>query len=184
MIKNSGNINHPIIQSSNYPTTILGVDPGLQRTGWGIIVAKSNQLSFVDCGTITSDNSLPMPERIKQLHDGLSTVIGKYHPQEAAVEETFVNVSGSSTLKLGQARGGILLTLSLNQLKVYEYSATMVKKSVVGSGHADKTQIAMMVKTLLPASNAKQPDAADALAVAITHAHQRTIRKITAEAMA
>jgi crossover junction endodeoxyribonuclease RuvC len=165
-------------------TTILGVDPGLQRTGWGIIVSKSNQLSFVDCAVIATDNTLPMAERIKQLHDGLTVVIAKYLPVEAAVEETFVNVSGSSTLKLGQARGGILLTLSLNLLPVYEYSATMVKKSVVGSGHADKTQIAMMVKTLLPASNAKQADAADALAVAICHAHQRTVRRITAEATA
>ncbi len=165
-------------------TLVLGVDPGLQRTGWGIIRSEDNQLSFVACGTITSDNTLPMAERLKQLHDGLNVVIAKHQPQEAAVEETFVNVSGSSTLKLGQARGGLLLTLSLHHLPVYEYSATMVKKSVVGSGHADKGQIAMMVKTLLPASNARQADAADALAVAICHAHQRTVRKITAEAMA
>ena len=160
-------------------TVILGVDPGLQRTGWGIIIAKANQLSFVDCGVIKSDNALTTPERIKQLHDGLQAAIAKHQPQEAAVEETFVNVSGSSTLELGQARGGILLTLSLSGLPVYEYSATLVKKSVVGSGHADKAQIGMMVKTLLPASNAKQADAADALAVAITHANMRTVHQLT-----
>ncbi len=116
-----------------------------------------------------------MAERLKQLHDGLAAAIAKHRPDEAAVEETFVNVSGSSTLKLGQARGAILLALSLNHLKVYEYSANMVKKSVVGAGHADKKQVAMMVKMLLPASTAKQADAADALAVAICHAHHRIV---------
>src|SRR5690606_28598493 len=114
------------------------------------------------------------------LHDGLMEVIARHKPAEAAVEETFVNVSGSSTLKLGQARGAILLALSLAKMPVAEYSATMVKKSVVGKGHAHKGQIGMMVKTLLPASNAKQHDAADALAVAITHAHQRTVKQLLA----
>jgi len=160
-------------------TIILGIDPGLQRTGWGIIVAKSNQLSFVDCGTIKSDADMPMSERIKQIHDGLQTAIARYRPMEAAVEETFVNKSGSSTLKLGQARGGILLTLSLCSLPVYEYSANMVKKSVVGAGHADKRQVQMMVKMLLPTSAAKQADAADALGVAICHAHHRTVNQLT-----
>lgn len=164
------------------PSLILGVDPGLQRTGWGLIISKTNQLSFVDCGVIKSDNTLSMAERLKQLHDGLSAAISRHKPHEAAMEETFVNVSGSSTLKLGQARGALFLTLSLNDLKVYEYSATMVKKSVVGSGHADKKQIAMMVKTLLPASTAKQADAADALAVAICHAHHRTLNSLKAGA--
>lgn len=161
-------------------TLILGVDPGLQRTGWGIITSKGNQLSFVACGVITSNNSLTLAERIRQLHDGLQSAITLYKPLEAAVEETFVNVSGSSTLKLGQARGGLLLTLSLNDLRVYEYSANMVKKSVVGSGHADKKQVGMMVKTLLPASNAQKADASDALAVAICHAHHRTVHAIKA----
>lgn len=165
-------------------TVILGVDPGLQRTGWGIILAKSNQLSFTACGTLKTDNSLPIAQRIQQLHDGLRDVVARHRPEESAIEETFVNVSGSSTLKLGQARGGLLLTLSLSGLPVYEYSATMVKKSVVGKGHADKTQIAMMVKTLLPASNAANApmgaDAADALAVAICHAHHRTMKQLMA----
>ena len=160
-------------------TVILGVDPGLQRTGWGIITVKSNTLSFVACGTVTTDNELPMAERIKQLNAGLNKAIELYKPVESAVEETFVNVSGSSTLKLGQARGGILLTLSLHHLPVYEYSANMVKKSVVGAGHADKKQVSMMVKMLLPTSNVKQADAADALAVAICHAHHRNMHHIS-----
>lgn len=163
-------------------TVILGIDPGLQRTGWGIIIAKQNQLSFLDCGVIATDNSRSTAERLKQLHDGLFAAIARHHPAEAAVEETFVNKSGSSTLKLGQARGAILLALSLARIPVFEYSATSVKKSVVGRGHADKRQIAMMVKTLLPASQAKQADAADALAVAIAHAHQRTVHRLTAGA--
>jgi crossover junction endodeoxyribonuclease RuvC len=167
-------------------TVILGVDPGLQRTGWGVILAKTNQLSFVACGTLKTDNALPIAERIRQLHGGLQKVIALHRPEESAIEETFVNVSGSSTLKLGQARGGLLLTLSLSALPVYEYSATMVKKSVVGKGHADKSQIAMMVKTLLPASSAPNvmtgADAADALAVAICHAHHRTMKQLIAGA--
>src|SRR5262245_60788308 len=124
-------------------TIILGIDPGLQRTGWGVIVSKDNQLSFLDCGVIKSNNALSMPERLKELHDGLQLIITKYCPKEAAVEETFVNVNPASTLKLGQARGAIVLALSLAQLAVYEYSATMVKKSVVGTGHAEKNQVAM-----------------------------------------
>jgi len=165
-------------------TLILGIDPGLQRTGWGIIVSKGNHLSFTACGVITTNNTLSLAERVKQLHEGLQSAIALYKPEEAAVEETFVNVSGSSTLKLGQARGAILLTLSLNHLPVYEYSANMVKKSVVGAGHADKKQVGMMVKTLLPASNAQKADASDALAVAICHAHHRTLHKLKAGVLA
>lgn len=163
-------------------TVLLGVDPGLNRTGWGIITIKGNQLSYVACGVVKPPAELPLAVRIRQLHDGLAAVVSRYKPAEAAVEETFVNKSGSSTLKLGQARGGILLTLSLNDIPVYEYSATLVKKSVVGTGHADKAQVAMMVQTLLPASRgdkAVTADAADALAVAICHAHQRTMQRIT-----
>lgn len=165
-------------------TVILGVDPGLQRTGWGVIKSESNRLSFVACGVVKSDNSLSIAERIKQLHDGLKQAITLYRPSEAAIEETFVNVSGSSTLKLGQARGGLLLTLSLSELPVFEYSANMVKKSVVGAGHADKNQVGMMVKMLLPASDAKQADAADALAIAICHAHHRTVNQLKAKVQA
>jgi crossover junction endodeoxyribonuclease RuvC len=165
-------------------TVILGVDPGLQRTGWGVIISEGNRLSFVACGVLKSDNTLPIAERIKQLHDGLKQAITLYRPSEAAIEETFVNVSGSSTLKLGQARGGLLLTLSLSELPVFEYSANMVKKSVVGAGHADKNQVGMMVKMLLPASDAKQADAADALAIAICHAHHRTVNQLKAKVQA
>lgn len=157
-------------------TILLGIDPGLQRTGWGIITCKQNRLSFVACGTIATDAKQDMPDRLKYLHDELSGIITLYTPQEAALEETFVNVSGSSTLKLGQARGALMLTVSLAGIPLSEYSATQVKKSVVGSGHASKEQIAMMVKTLLPASTAKGADAADALAVAITHAHMCTTK--------
>jgi crossover junction endodeoxyribonuclease RuvC len=160
-------------------TLILGIDPGLQKTGWGLITSKQNQLSFVACGAIATDAKRDMPHRLKHLHDELSAVIARYRPQEAALEETFVNVSGSSTLKLGQARGALMLTVSLAGVPLSEYSATQVKKSVVGSGHASKEQIAMMVKTLLPASTAKSMDAADALAVAICHAHHRTIKQMT-----
>lgn len=159
-------------------TVLLGIDPGLQRTGWGIIISKQNQLSFIDCGVIATAAHLPMAERLKTLHDGLEIVIAKHRPMETAIEETFVSVNGASTLKLGQARGAIMLSLSLAELPVFEYSATQVKKSVVGNGHADKKQIAMMVKTLLPASTAKKADAADALAVAITHAHMRTMNTL------
>lgn len=158
-------------------TVLLGIDPGLTHTGWGIIRAEQNRLSFIACGRISSSASTPMTERLRALHDGLSQAIALYKPQEAAIEETFVNKSGSSSLKLGQARGAAMLTVSLAQLNVFEYSATQVKKSVVGSGHASKEQIAMMVKTLLPASNAKHADAADALAVAICHAHMRTMKR-------
>jgi crossover junction endodeoxyribonuclease RuvC len=163
-------------------TILLGVDPGLQRTGWGIISIKGNQLSYIACGVVKPKVDAPLAQRLRQLHDGLAAVLDTYKPAESAVEETFVNKSGASTLKLGQARGGILLTLSLRDIPVYEYSATLVKKSVVGNGHADKAQVAMMVQTLLPASRgdkAVTADAADALAVAICHAHQRTMQQIT-----
>lgn len=165
-------------------TIILGVDPGLQRTGWGVLISKQNQLSFVNCGVITSTTNMPMAERLKQLHDGLIEVARVYGVDESAVEETFMNNNAASALKLGQARGAILLALSLAGLQVNEYSATMVKKSVVGKGHADKQQVAMMVKTLLPGSNAVKADASDALAVAICHAHHRTLNRITAGAQA
>jgi crossover junction endodeoxyribonuclease RuvC len=163
-------------------TKILGIDPGLQRTGWGIINANNNQLSFIACGVITTDAKLPLAGRLKQLHDGLAGVIATHRPGEGAVEETFVNVNPASTLKLGQARGAILLSLSLAGMNVAEYSANMIKKSVVGAGHADKRQIAMMVKTLLPQSDAASADAADALAVAITHAHHRTMSSLKMKA--
>lgn len=157
---------------------IIGIDPGLQHTGWGIISLKSNQLSFVACGVVHTNASSPMPGRLKHLHDGLQKIIDIYKPTEAAIEETFVNKNNASSLKLGQARGAILLSLALAELPIQEYSANMVKKSVVGSGHAAKEQIAAMVKMLLPTNDAKSPDAADALAIAICHAHSRSLRNL------
>lgn len=157
---------------------ILGIDPGLQHTGWGVIAANGNHLSFIACGTIHPDTKKPMAERLRELNEGIKKVVALYKPKEAAVEETFVNKNSATSLKLGQARGAVLLSLALEGLSVAEYSANLVKKTVVGNGHADKAQVAMMVKTLLPASNAEGADAADALATAICHAHQRTFTEI------
>lgn len=157
---------------------ILGVDPGLQRTGWGLIRKEGSHLKFIDAGTLTSDNKLPLAERLLQLHDALLEIITHYKPDAAAIEETFVNVNPTSTLKLGQARGALLMTLSLAGLDVHEYAATQVKKTVVGVGRAEKQQIQMMVEMLLPASKGKVQgaDAADALAIAICHAHHAVMK--------
>jgi len=156
---------------------LLGLDPGLQHTGWGVIDADGSRLTFVACGTVNSTSSRPLAERLVELHDGLRAVIDEWEPVEAAVEETFVNKNPTSTLKLGLARGVVLLTPALFNLRVAEYPANLVKKSVVGAGHAAKEQVQMMVRVLLPASSAGTPDAADALAVAICHAHHRATLK-------
>ena len=150
---------------------IIGLDPGLQHTGWGIIDQDGSRLSFVAAGRISSVASQPLAERLVEIHAGLIAVIDAHQPDTAAVEETFVNKNPTSTLKLGLARGVALLTPALHKLKVYEYPANLIKKSVVGAGHAGKEQVQMMVRVILPASQADSPDAADALAVAICHAH-------------
>jgi len=150
---------------------IIGLDPGLQHTGWGIIDQDGSRLSFVAAGRISSIASRPLAERLVEIHTGLVAVIDLHQPDTAAVEETFVNKNPTSTLKLGLARGVVLLTPALHKLQVFEYPANLVKKSVVGAGHAGKDQVQMMVRVILPASNAGSPDAADALAVAICHAH-------------
>ncbi|GAB2176389.1 crossover junction endodeoxyribonuclease RuvC [Dongia sp. agr-C8] len=150
---------------------IIGLDPGLQHTGWGIIDQDGSRLSFVAAGRISSVASQPLAERLVEIHTGLVAVLDAHQPDTAAVEETFVNKNPTSTLKLGVARGVALLTPALHKLKVYEYPANLIKKSVVGAGHAGKEQVQMMVRVLLPASQAESPDAADALAVAICHAH-------------
>jgi len=150
---------------------LIGFDPGLRHTGWGIIEVRGSRLSHVADGAVHSDGSLSLAERLVQLHDGLRAVIEKYQPVAAAVEETFVNKNPTSTLKLGLARGVVPLTPATYKLPVAEYPANLVKKSVVGAGHATKDQVQMMVRVLLPASSAESPDAADALAVAICHAH-------------
>jgi crossover junction endodeoxyribonuclease RuvC len=157
---------------------ILGIDPGLRKTGWAIIEADGSRLAFVACGSVNSRDAAPLSERLRQLHDGLSAVIATHQPEEAAVEETFVNKDAQATLKLGHARGIALLVPALAGLEVAEYAANLVKKTVVGSGHADKRQIGMMVRVLLPKSDARTEDAADALAVAITHAQHRGSRTL------
>jgi crossover junction endodeoxyribonuclease RuvC len=159
---------------------ILGVDPGLRNTGWGVIDSQGSRLSFVASGRIRSDAALDMGNRLRQLHEGLMQVIAEYGPQEAAVEETFVNRDPQSTLKLGQARGVALMAPALAGLEIAEYAANLVKKTVVGAGHAEKTQVQMMVRVLLPASQAASADAADALAVAICHAQHRGARALKA----
>ena len=160
------------------PIRILGIDPGLRNMGWGIIESHGSNLSFIACGVVKSDAALSLADRLRQLHEGLSAIIHAHMPVEAAVEETFVNRDPQSALKLGQARGIALMTPSLAGLPVAEYSANLVKKTVVGSGHAEKAQIAMMIRVLLPKSDAKTPDAADALAIAICHAQHRGIRAL------
>jgi len=152
---------------------IIGLDPGLRFTGWGVIDVDGNRMRCVANGVVTSDAKRSLAERLVQLHEGLEQVIKRFGPLEAAVEETFVNKNPTSTLKLGQARGVVLLTPARAGLDVYEYTPNQVKKTVVGAGHAQKEQVQMMVKTLLPTADFDSADAADALAVAICHAHQR-----------
>lgn len=151
---------------------IIGIDPGLQRTGWGVIDVNGNRLSHVAHGVIKTRASDATADRLKDIFVGLSGVIELWKPLEAAVEETFVNNNPASALKLGLARGVAMLTPAQKGLDVAEYAANLVKKSVVGAGHADKAQVQMMINVLLPGVMAV-PDAADALAVAICHAHHR-----------
>ena len=163
---------------------ILGLDPGLQRTGWGVIEITGNRLTHIAHGVVTSQASDDLAHRLVSLFNGLQQVIATWTPDEAAVEETFVNKNPVSTLKLGTARGVVVLAPALAGLAVGEYPANLVKKSVVGAGHADKNQVMMMVNTLLPASNITSPDAADALAVAICHAHHRQTHALIGGKMA
>jgi len=155
------------------PIRILGVDPGLRRTGWGVISADGARLSFVAAGVVTSEEAAPLAARLAALHAGLTAVLQAHGPHEAAVEETFVNANPHSTLKLGQARGVAMLVPALAGLSVAEYAPNLIKKTVVGAGHADKRQIQAMIAVLLPKALVKSPDAADALAVAICHAQHR-----------
>jgi crossover junction endodeoxyribonuclease RuvC len=156
---------------------ILGVDPGLRRTGWGLVGSEGSKLSFIACGAIETDSDASLPERLAQILAGLTQLVGEHAPGEAAIEETFVNRDPQSALKLGQARGVAMAALAARGLQVAEYSANLVKKTVVGVGHADKRQVATMVKILLPTSGAKTADAADALAVAICHVQHRIARQ-------
>ena len=155
----------------NHPIRIIGLDPGLRHTGWGVITLTGLQLKPVAAGVIDIPEKLPLAERLKCLHNELQIILDLMKPDQAAVEETFSNMNAQSTLKLGMARGIVMAAPALYGVAVHEYAANAVKKSVVGSGHATKEQIQMMVKTLLPTLKVDSADANDALAVAICHAH-------------
>ena len=159
---------------------LIGLDPGLRLTGWGVIEVDGNRLRHVAHGVIKVAVDGTLAERLHDLFEGLVAVIVEHKPLEAAVEETFVNINPGSTLKLGQARGVVVLAPARAGLPVFEYAANLVKKSVTGVGHADKRQIAMMVGRLLPGVEATA-DAADALAVAICHAHHRATHRALAK---
>jgi crossover junction endodeoxyribonuclease RuvC len=152
---------------------ILGIDPGLRCTGWGLIESDGNRLIYVACGSVETNERAELCERLVAIHAGLRKVIEEFAPDEAAVEHTFVNTNASATLKLGQARGVAMLVPAQAGLSVAEYAPNLVKKSIVGAGHGDKAQIRMMIGVLLPKASPQSEDAADALAIAVTHAHHR-----------
>ena len=160
-------------------TRVLGLDPGLGTTGWGLIQADGNRLSHIANGQLKTDSAAPLPERLAHLCAQLEALLSEHHPEAAAVEEVFVNKNPQSTLKLGQARGVALMCAARGGLAVGEYSPALVKKAVVGTGGAEKAQVHAMVSRLLPGAKIAGPDAADALAIAITHAHHlATARRI------
>ncbi len=152
---------------------LLGLDPGLRFTGWGLLEASGNRLRHVADGVIATDGDEPVPRRLCTLHDALAALLAEWRPAEAAVEATYVNRNGQATLKLGYARGVALLMPARAGLPVAEYGAMEVKRAVVGTGAASKEQVGVMVRHLLPGALLKRADAADALAVAICHAHHR-----------
>lgn len=159
---------------------ILGLDPGLRRTGWGVVICAGARLTHVAHGVIAAPESAALSDRLLCLLNGLNAVIAEHAPDEAAVEEVFVNMNPASTLKLGHARACALLAPAQAGLPVAEYAATLVKKAVVGTGSADKAQVGFMIRRLLPTAGETTADAADALAVAITHAHLRASNMRTA----
>jgi len=163
---------------------LLGLDPGLRNTGWGIIEVQGNRLSHVADGVVRADPKQQLAARLVEIYDGLADVIARWRPEEAAVEKTFVNKNAVSTLKLGQARGIALLAPSRAGLGVFEYPPNLVKKTVVGTGHAAKEQVQAMIGVLLPGAAEASADAADALAVAVCHAHHRTTEDRVAQAVA
>jgi crossover junction endodeoxyribonuclease RuvC len=152
---------------------IIGIDPGLRHTGWGVIALEGSRLYFVACGAVEPSPKADLADRLAAIHEGLRIVIHDHAPEEAAVEETFLNKDPRSTLKLGAARGVAMLVPAQAGLRVAEYAPNQVKKAVVGAGHAEKEQIRMMVKVLLPRAEFRTDDMADALAIAICHAHLR-----------
>jgi crossover junction endodeoxyribonuclease RuvC len=156
-----------------YPIRILGIDPGLRRTGWGVVEIAGNRLGFVGCGSVLTNERETLAARLLAIHDGLTRILDEYRPHEAAVEATFVNKDAVATLKLGQARGIAMVVPAKAGVPVAEYAPNLVKKSIVGAGHGDKAQVRMMIGVLLPKADPASDDAADALAVAVTHAHHR-----------
>src|SRR5262245_12893781 len=160
---------------------ILGIDPGLRRTGWGVIDVEGNRLIFVACGSVATSDKASLAMRLVGLHDGLGRVIEDHRPQEAAVEATFVNKDANATLKLGQARGVALLIPARSGISVAEYAPNLVKKTIVGAGHCEKEQIRLMLRVLLPKADPPTHDAADALAIAVCHAHHRQSAALTAK---
>ena len=162
---------HPL--SMGRPIRILGIDPGLRRTGWGVIEVDGNRLIYASCGSVATSDKASLAERLVTIHDGLARVVEDFAPDEAAVEATFVNKDASATLKLGQARGIAMLVPAIAGLRVAEYAPNLVKKTIVGAGHCEKAQIRMMIGVLLPKADPRTDDAADALAIAVTHAHHR-----------
>ena len=161
---------------------LVGIDPGLRFTGWGVLEADGNRLRHVADGVIATDGEAPVPDRLRCLHDALMALLAEWRPAEAAVEATYVNRNGSATLKLGYARGVALLAPALAGLTVAEYGAMEVKRAVVGTGAASKQQVALMVRRLLPGATLRRADASDALAIAICHAHHRHSNAIRAGA--
>ena len=157
---------------------LLGLDPGLLRTGWGVIEVRGNRLTYVADGVVEVPGKRPLAERLVDLFRQIGDVIGRFEPDQAAVEESFVNKNPASTLKLGVARGVVLLAPAERGLPVAEYSANLVKKAVVGAGHAEKSQVQLMVGRLLSGCDSSEPDAADALAVAICHAQHAETRRL------
>jgi crossover junction endodeoxyribonuclease RuvC len=155
------------------PIRIIGIDPGLRRTGWGVIAVEGNRLAFLGCGSVATEDKAALAARLLSIHEGLTRVVAAHAPDEAAVEATFVNRDAAATLKLGQARGIAMLVPAIAGLVVAEYAPNLVKKTIVGAGHCEKIQIRLMVKVLLPKADPQSDDAADALAIAITHAHHR-----------
>lgn len=155
---------------------ILGLDPSLSSTGWGIVEVENNRLRYVADGFIKTDPKLPIYDRLAVIHRALNKVIETYHPQEAAIEQVFLNENPTSTIKLGMARGVVILAPALFGIPVCEYEPTKVKKAVVGVGRAEKSQVETMVKILLPGCKPKNNDSSDALAMAICHNSYRTAR--------
>ena len=167
---------------SRQPIRILGIDPGLRRTGWGLIEASGNRLIHVACGSVETSEQAELGSRLLVIYNGLCHVIDRYRPHEAAVEATFVNINAAATLKLGQARGIAMLVPARAGLTVAEYAPNLVKKTIVGAGHGEKAQVRMMIRVLLPKSDPRSEDAADALAIAVCHAHHRQGAIFTAAA--